>query len=285
MESLTFLHTGSIGDCWAAIPAMKQASLVSGKKVILYLEKDREAFYYEGATHPTRDAENKFVMLNETVINMMIPLFMAQPFIEDVRIWNNEPVNFDLNKIRDTYVGMPSFSINRWYFYVYPNLACDLTKQWMEVPDAEVDLAKGKIIVTRSERYQNEYINYKFLEKYKDEVLFCGTNKEYNLFKLNNDVEVGRLEINNFLELSQAIKQSLFHISNQTQAFQISEGLRHPRIIELCGYAPNVLVHGEDAYDFFAQIALELYVDVLYKKHKNPAIMQGESIIQTQLSD
>ncbi len=266
-ETTSFLHSGSIGDCWAAIPAMKQYHTATGKKVILYLEKDRKAFYYEGATHPTKDAEGNLCMLNEAMINMMIPLFKAQSFIEDVKVWGNEPITVDLNAIRDTYVGMPSFSINRWYFYIYPDLACDLTKQWLFVPDNEKDLARGKIIITRSERYQNEFISYSFLKKYENEILFCGTNKEYNLFCINNDLKVGRLLITNFLELAQAIKQCRFHMSNQTQAFQISEGLRHPRIIELCGFAPNVLVHGEDAYDFLAQKSVEYYVDLLAKKY------------------
>lgn len=273
-EATSFIHSGSIGDCWAAIPAMMEYNRKTGKKVILYLEKDRQAFYYEGATHPTKDAEGKLCMLNEAMINMMIPLFKAQSFIEDVRIWDKEPIHVDLNAIRDRYVGMPAFSLNRWYFYIYPDLACDLTKQWMFVPDNETNLARGKIIITRSERYQNDTINYSFLRKYENEILFCGTNKEYNLFCMDYDLKVGRLIIKDFLELAQAIKQCRFHISNQTQAFQISEGTRHPRIVELCGFAPNVLVHGEDAYDFLAQAALEYYVDLLAKKY--PA--QGEAL-------
>jgi hypothetical protein len=60
----------------------------------------------------------------------------------------------------------------------------------------------------------------------------------------------------------------MFHVSNQTMAFQISQGLKHPRIVELCEFAPNVLVIGEDAYDFFAQSGLEYYVAIMYNKYK-----------------
>jgi hypothetical protein len=160
---------------------------------------------------------------------------------------------------RDTYVGMPSFSINRWYFYVFPDLACDLSNVWLSVPDAEKDFAKGKIMITRSERYLNPTINYSFLKPYEDDLIFCGTMREYNVFCMTYDLNIKKLTINNFLELAQAIKQCKFHITNQTQAFQLSEGQKTPRILELCGAAPNCIPIGEKAYDFFAQEGLECY--------------------------
>lgn len=261
-----FLHSGNIGDVWASIPAMKEFSKKSNKKIVLFLEKDRKAIYYEGATHPTKNDNGEDVMLNEAMINMMIPLLKAQSFIEDVKIWDNEQIHVDLNRIRDTNVGMPNFSINRWYFYVYPDLACDLTKQWLEVPDSEKDIAKGKVIITRSERYRNQYIDYSFIKEYQDDCLFIGTMKEYNNFCMTYDLQIKKLHINNFLEEAQAIKQCKFHLSNQTQAFQLSEGQRTPRLLELCEFAPNVLVNGEDAYDFLSQVSLEYYFKILYNK-------------------
>lgn len=259
METTSFLHTGNIGDSWASIPVMKEYHKQTGKKVILYLEKDHPAEYYQGAVHPTKNSAGDLVMLNQQMIDMMTPLFKAQSFIEDVKVWDKEPVHVDLNKIRTTFVGMPSFSLNRWYFYVFPDLACDLSGIWLEVPNAEKDLAKGKIIVTRSERYLNPRIDYSFLKPYEDDIIFCGTMREYNIFCMSYDLNVRKLLIGNFLELAQAIKQCKFHITNQTQAFQLSEGQKTPRILELCGAAPNCIPIGELAYDFFAQGALQYY--------------------------
>lgn len=266
MGTASFSHTGSIGDAWASIPAMREYYRKTDKKIILYLEKDIKAEYYEGATHPTKDSKGNMCMLNDAMINMMIPLFKEQSFIEDVKVWTDEKIQIPLGMIRETYVGMPNFSINRWYFYVYPDLACDLSGIWLDVPDTEKDYAKGRIIITRSERYRNDRINYMFLKKYEDELLFCGTMREYNNFCMSYDLNVRKLVINNFLELAQSIKQCRFHITNQTQAFQLSEGQKIPRILELCGFAPNCIPIGEDAYDFFAQPALEYYFDLLYKK-------------------
>jgi len=259
METTAFSHTGNIGDVWASIPAMKEFHRKTGKKIILYLEKDIPAYYYEGAIHPTKSEDGKNVMLNQKMIDMMVPLLKEQPFIKDVKTWVDEKIDVPLGSFRDTYVGMPAFSINRWYFYVFPDLACDLSQVWLTVPDAEKDFAKGKIMITRSERYLNPAINYSFLKPYEDELVFCGTMREYNAFCMTHDLNVRKLTINNFLELAQAIKQCKFHITNQTQAFQLSEGQKIPRILELCGDAPNCIPIGDKAYDFFAQQGLESY--------------------------
>lgn len=262
-----FLHTGNIGDCLASLPAMNEYCSKTGKKVLLYLEKDRPAKYYAGATHPTRDPETgTMVMLNQKMIEMLAPLFKAQPCISDCLVWQGEPIGVDLNKIREAGIDTSKGCLSRWYFWAFPDLATDLTKKWLVVPDSEKDLAKGKIIISRSERYTNELIDYSFLRKYDNEIVFIGTDLEYSIFKLRFGLNIQHLIVNDFLELAQAIKQSRFHISNQTMAFQISQGLKHPRILEACSWANNVIPIGEDAYDFYAQKALEYYVDLLYKK-------------------
>lgn len=259
----TFLSSGNAGDSIAAIPAMREFYNKTGIKPILYLRKNVPAWYYDGATHPTKSEDGKQVMLNQQMIDMLIPLFKAQPFFEDVLLYEDQEIGCDLDKIRETYVGMPALSINRWYFYVYPDLACDLTKPWLEIPDSEKDLAKGKILITRTERYQNPNINYEFLKPYEDEIVFAGTMREYNVFCMNYDLNIRKLTVNNFLELAQAVKQCKFHITNQTMANQMSQGIFHPSILEVCGFAPNCIPVGKDRYDFLAQGGLEYYFNKL----------------------
>lgn len=254
----TFLHSGNSGDIIGSLPAIREFYRKTGIKPILYLRKNVEAWYYDGAVHPVKNPETgKNVMLNDAMINMLMPLLKAQPFFEDIRTWTDEPIGCDLDQIRETYVGMPGLSLNRWYFYVYPDLACDLSKPWLEVPDTDKDLAKGKIIITRTERYTNPNISYSFLKSYEDELVFSGTMREYNIFCMTYDLNIRKLTITNFLELAQAIKQSRFHITNQTMANQISQGIFHPSILEVCGFAPNCIPIGENRYDFLAQGGLE----------------------------
>lgn len=258
METNICSHSGNIGDVFAALPAMKGYYAKSGKKISLKLIKDVPAIYYDGAVHPTKNSDGQAVMLNENVIKMMIPLLMEQDCISDVSIWEEgTPTGVELHAIRTTYVGMPNLCINRWYFYVFPDFTINLANKWLQVPDAEKDFAKGKIVVTRSERYLNDRISYEFLKPYEDDIVFAGTMREYNNFCMTFDLNVKKLTINNFLELAQAIKQCKFHMTNQTMAFQISQGLKIPRILETSGMAPNCIPVGENAFDFMAQEGLE----------------------------
>jgi len=264
----SFKSSGNIGDTWAALPAIKTYSEREGRKVFLYLVNGQRANYYEGATHPTKDEEGEEVQLNMDMINMMIPLLKEQPYIEDVRVYNDEDVLCDLDMIRHTYVGMPNFSIQRWYFYVFANLACDLSKDWMTVPDTDKDFAKGKILINRTERYNNPKIDYSFLKPFEDDCLFIGTMREYNNFTMNFDLNIRKVHIDNFLEYAQAVKQSKFYMSNQSQGFQIAEAIHHPRILELCQFAPNVIINGANGYDFFGQVQLEYYFHTLNGNEK-----------------
>jgi len=259
MRPTTFKHAGSIGDILAALPLIREYCRKKNKKAILYLHKDIIAQFPEGTTHPTRNENDVMVLLNDNVISMLLPLLKVQPYLEDVLVYNDEVIDIDLDKMRDTFVNMPYGDISRWYFYVFPDLACDLSETWLTVPNSDRNIAKDKIIVTRTERYNNPQINYSFLKPFEDDILFSGTMREYNNFCMNFDLNIRKLNESNFLELAQAIKQSRFHLSNQTMAFQISQGIKHPRMVEICSYAPNVIPYGKDAFDFYSQLAVEYY--------------------------
>lgn len=265
-----FLHEGTMGDVIAAIPAISEFYRKKGTKVNLYLVNGTTPIYYEGATHPTVDKEGNMVMLNEQMIDMLVPLLEAQECIEYAGVWSGQTIHVNLNKIRDHAKGinLPNGCISRWYFYVFPQMACDLSKVWLTVPETDKDFAKGKIIVSRTERYLNPNIHYRFLKQYENDILFAGTELEHIIFNARFGLNTQRLQINNFLELAQAVNQCRFHISNQTMCFQLSQGLKKPRILEVCSYAQNVYPIGEDAYDFYGQLALEDYVKRLAEKYK-----------------
>jgi hypothetical protein len=243
---------------------MREQYRQTGKKIKLYLKADHPAEYYKGATHPTKNSEGEFVCLNEKMIEMMLPLYRVQPFIDEVKLWEGEPIDWDLNAIRMVNVGMPHTSINRWYFYAFPNLTCDLSEVWMEVPDSEKDFAKGKILINRTERYHaGDHIDFGFIKPFEDDCLFIGTMREYNNFCMNYDLNIRKINVNDFLEYAQAVKQCKFYLSNQSQGFQIAEGLKKPRILETCISATNVTPIGKDAYDFISQHGLEYAFHIL----------------------
>lgn len=265
-KTATARHSGNLGDTLAALPALKEFNAKTGKKIIFYLVIGQKAFYYKGAKHPVKDTGGDNVMLNKYMFDMAKPLLMKQPFIEDVREWKGEEVEINLDIIRETFVNMPYGSISRWYFYIYPDLACDLADKWLTVPSTKKDLAKRKIIINRTQRYLNPLIDYKFLKKYEEHLIFAGVPKEHELFCKKYKIDIPLLKVNNFLELAQAIKQCKVFLGNQSQAFQLAEGQKTPRIVELCYFAPNVIPFGKNGYDFYGQKSLEYYVEKLFNE-------------------
>lgn len=281
-KTTSFLHDGSIGDIICSLASIREYHKKTGKKAVYYMTNGQAAIYYEGATHPTRNKDGVQVMLNEEMIDMLIPLIKSQDYIEDASIHNEQKIDVDFNMIRQTFVNMPNGILSTWYVIVYPDLAFNLAEQYIFVEDSENDLAKGKVVIARTERYQNKSINYSFLKKYEADLIFSGTKKERNLFCMEFDLEIPRLEVTDFYELAQALKQSKGVLSNQTMLMQIAEGLKVPRVVELCSFAPNVTPVGENAYYYYAQSALEYYFHLLngtdkavYKKQENPAELAG----------
>ena len=261
-------HSGSIGDVWASLPAVKKLAELTKKKITYYLRPNIHAYYYDGATHPTKDENGTQVMLNKKMIEMMIPLLEAQPYIQKAEIHTTQPIWVPLTKFRHTEVGMPYHDLRKWYFYTYPNIFCDdLYKPYIFIPDAEKDFAKGKLIVARSERYRNADMNYGFLKQYEGQMIFAGTKLEYVDFCARFDVEMPLLKIDNFLELAQALKQCVGMISNQTMLFQIAEGMKINRMVEICKMAPNVCVQGPNGYESgYNWPSIEYWVGEFFKK-------------------
>lgn len=304
----SFVHCGNTGDAIASLPAIREYYKKTGIKPILYLVKDHPAKYYEGATHPVKNDNGEFVSFNAEMIKLLSPLIKAQPYIEDVREVHIGEVEFvreyaefkdgsraiNLSWIRDRFCNIPYGDIRRWYFMILPELSTDLSVKYLDVSDSQKDLAKGKIIITRTERYRNEQIDYSFLRPYEDSLLFSGTMREYNNFCMQSDLNIQKLNTADFYELAQALQQSKGLISNQTMIFQIAEGLKIPRVVEICPDAPNVIPVGENAFDFLDQVALEVYFHTLNGtmaefvknyKPKSPEQAGADGLQKNKLSD
>lgn len=275
MSILTsMVHCGNTGDVIASLPSIRQFYRKTSIKPTLYLVKDHPAEYYSKEVHhPVSNDKGEFVSLNGDMINKLIPLLECQNYIKEVKPMEIGTLVFaqqyaetmdgqrhiNLSFIRDQFCNIPYGDIRRWYFMIYPDFTCDLSERYIDIPDSGKDLAKGKIIICRTDRYTNPNLDYSFLKPYEDNLVFAGTVREYNNFCMTFDLEIPKLHDNNFLELAQALKQSKGLISNQTMIFQIAEGLKIPRAVEICSFAPNVIPTGENAFDYLAQGALEVH--------------------------
>ena len=151
-----------------------------------------------------------------------------------------------------------NFDNARWFFHV-AGVQYDLVEPYLDVKPNE--LIKDKIVIHRTFRYRNYFINYKFLNNYKN-LLFIGINNEYEDLKK----EIGNLEFHNckdFLEMAMLIKSCKFFIGNQSVGYDIAEALKVPRLLEGCPYFPVIKPHGKRAYDFFYQVHFEKWFNHL----------------------
>ena len=269
MSTINVKFSGNAGDCITLLPAIREYYRKFGKKSVLLYRLDIKAFYYNNAKHPVIGPDGDSVMMKRKMFETLRPLLLAQEGIEDVRVFNGEEIKLDFDLLYINNVNKPLGSINRWPFYIYPNLACDLTAPWITVPELGEDLAKGKILVCRTERYRINMVHWFFLRQFEKELLYVGLESEHENFCREFGLNIGFLKTKNFLTLAQAMKQCRFFLSNQTAAYQIAEGLKIPRIVESCAEFPNVIPVGDKAYDFKDQKSLEYYFNFLYNETKD----------------
>jgi len=269
MKQLTkitkYKHSANAGDLIASLAGVKQLAHDKNKKANYYQKIGQEAQYYQGAVHPTKNDKGVEVSMNDHMFDMLKPLIEAQPYINSFEKYEGQDIDINLDDIRRYRVNMPFGSIQRWYFYVYPQLACDLSKKWIFNTDYD-ESYKDTIIINRTQRYRNPQLNYFFLKDYQDKLLFTGTKHEHELFCQEWKLDIPYLKINNFLELTNILASCKFFIGNQSFVYNISEAMKIPRILELCDFAPNCIPYGKNGYDFYHQPSLEYYFKKLNKQ-------------------
>lgn len=267
MEFLTLKHSMPCGDLLASLPGLKKVWEDTGKKWIIYQRVDLQYgdMYgaYSGAVYSIKNEAGVPVTMNKATFEALKPLLLYQEYIEDFREWSGEQVDYDFDLLRQMDTTMPYGSINRWPWYVWPEMASDLSKPWLDV-DKRARTFNSFILVNRTERYNNMLISYSFLRKYKDRVFFVGLPDEHIKFNQQHNLNIGAVDAMNLEDVAEVMKNCRLFIGNQSACFQIAEGLKIPRLLECCKQIPNVIGSGPGFYDFINQRSLEYYVDKLY---------------------
>lgn len=217
--------------------------------------------------HPIK-FEGEQVSMNERMFNFLRPLFLAQEFIEDFRIWEGEPIDYDMDALKETFLVMPYGSLNRWLLYVFPELSCDLSDRWISA-DLKFDKRVcEKICITRTSRWRNHLISYFFLKEFRDELLFLGLPEEAQEFATEWGFDIDCYVGDDAADIASVLLQSRFFICNQTMTYQIAEGLKIPRLLERFPPLPHVIPEGANGYDFANQKGLETLFHKLYNQTK-----------------
>lgn len=277
MGIITFRHSKPAGDLLAALAGIKKVCEDTDSKAIIVQRLGFKGIGFLGAIHPFQDEQGDTITMNKYMFDMLRPLIVAQDYIEDFIVYEGQEIDYDLDKsIQETFTNQPKGSLNRWLFYVYPQMSCDLSKAWITADLLErnyenIEFEKksfiyyhDKIVITQTDRYKNHVINYFFLKKYEQHIVFSGLPNEHENFCKQWGLNVPLLEVNNFLELAVILKSCKFLLSNATMIFQIAEGLKIPRLLEICPMMPNVIPISENSYDFYHQSHCEFLFEKLF---------------------
>ena len=253
-KTISFLHYGHLGDIINSLPVIKEIS--KHKKCNLYIQKDKPI-----PDHViTKDHPFGSVYLTKNSISKMLPLLRNQKYLEKVEIYENQEITIDLNFFRELPINFNIDSV-RWYSHLtgcFP----DLSIKYLEVN--EYQKFKDYIVIMRSLRRQNQFIDYSFLSSYKN-IVFVGLKNEfYNLKNKINNLEY--YDSKDFLELAEIINNSKFFIGNLSFGYALAEALKVPRLLESGPNFPLVYPNGQNAYDFYFQYHFEKLVKELYFK-------------------
>lgn len=270
-------HSVNLGDLIYSLWGLRAVARRHNAKIQLYQWLDRDAFYYDGAEHPTKTDGGKNVTMNKKMFDMVKPLIESLDFIHSFEIYDCQKVALDLDRCRRMSVNIPYGDIRRWIMYADPELQADTSEKVIDLPsclvkslgsvvvdDDVVDKVRCQIIANRTSRYRNEAIHYGFLQHQPLRVYFAGTMEEYAEFQSHVPKAV-YLPIRNFLELAIYINVAKVFIGNQSFCFSLAEAMKTPRVLEVCSFAPNVIPSGPNGFDFYNQESAEWLVNELIK--------------------
>ena len=251
-KTISFLHYGHLGDIINSLPVIKELS--KDKNCILYIQKEKPIPQHViSKDHPFGS-----VYLSENSILKMLPLLKKQKYLEKVEIYENQNIDIDLNFFRNLPINFNIDSV-RWYFHLtgcFP----DLSTNYLEVE--QHSKFKDYLVIMRSLRRQNQFIDYSFLSGYKN-IVFIGLENEFNDLRK----KIGNLEYydsKDFLELAMIIMNSKLFIGNLSFGYALAEALKVPRLLESGPNFPLVYPNGNHAYDFYFQNHFEDLVKKLY---------------------
>ncbi len=254
-NELNFVHSGHLGDLIYSFPVVKEIAKTHKCNFYVRINKKMPLNY---PNHPSGN-----VYLDERIVNLVLPLIKNQSFINKCGIYKNEKINLDLDFFREIPIDIRFHSV-RWYMHL-TGVQPDMNSPFLE--SNEHKSIKNNIIIVRSPRYRNDFINYKFLNNIKDKIICIGLKQEYeDLRKHINHLEF--YDCKDFFELSQIIKSSRLFIGNECFAYSVAEGLKVPRLLEASPDFPVVFPIGNKGYDFYHQIHFEKLFNKLYEETK-----------------
>ena len=248
-KTLNFAHAGHMGDLIYSLSIVKELSKNYSCNFFIVTNKKVEQNYLD---HPSGN-----VFINDRAAKLLLPLLKKQDYLNQVKIYKDEDIDINFDLFRKVPINLNFHSI-RWFSHLV-GVPIKMSEKFLNV--SENNDVKNKIVILRTKRYRNPFINYQFLNQKKN-LMFIGLKDEFN--DLKKDVpNLEFYDCKDFLEMAEIINSSKFFIGNQCLAYAIAEGLKVNRLLEASPESPFVFPVGGNGYDFYHQTHFEKYFNIL----------------------
>lgn len=206
MSGQSFKHSGKIGDLIYSLPLVRQ--LGGGA---LYL------------------CPNEFLSFSVETCHWLLPLLEEQPCINEVKIWNGEPVVWDLDQFRyDPFTWRTN--IVKQHFDAFKVDQKQPNDAWLTI---DADKPHGRAVFSRSLRRTQIPGFWQFFHNLFPDAMFVGTRAEHEAMeRLIGPIEYE--ETVDALELAKVIAGAPCFVGNQSGPYAIAEGNK-----EATGAAPR----------------------------------------------
>ena len=231
---ITVKHSGNIGDIIYSLPTVKHLSEIRDSPINFILNVNDE-------------------FMNMSLTNVLLPLLNHQTYIHHVELYNNQVIDYDLDKFREIHRGGDNLGKSHADLFNFD--ATILNNQSLFVSDdITYDFKNYDIIINRTSRYQNNIFPWDYLlnTEYRNLTkCFVGLPHEYEnfiqTFNLNN---IDYIITTDLLQVAYLIKNSKIFIGNCSAPYAIAETMKHQSIQESCTWCLSCLYPRNNAHYF-----------------------------------
>jgi glycosyltransferase involved in cell wall biosynthesis len=244
---LKFHHSGDLGDIIYCLPFIRQ---MGGGVLILSAD-------YNQMEIRCPMTYNKAMAIRE--------LLMGTDYLYDIQFSLSRPVDidYDLNQFRTFFIKwgdgrytqsqidiLKKITLTQLYRCTIDNT---IDKNFDQLPwlkfDNKIVISDKPIIINRTERYPNAKFPWKsIVQEYHDQILFVGTQKEYELFAQQYGT-VDYYKTDKLIDLANVLSGAKLFIGNQSFPYSLVESMKITSIQETSvDLVPNCLFRRHNSY-------------------------------------
>jgi hypothetical protein len=230
----TFKHSGDMGDVIWSLPTIR--ALGGG---VLYLDPEG------GLKSPlVKWTGRDHTRLTAATIQAAIPLLRLQPYLEDIRLWEGQDVEFDLDLFRQ-HVRFNNLADSHLHAFKLP--PTERETAWIRV-DQPTTIPGRPLVIARNLRYHgNDAFWETYLPQIKDRAVFIGSPREHDIFVYTFGHDVPYYPTPDLLALARVLAGSQQFMSNQGLPHAIAEGMKINLVNEYCRLYPAAIFKRQGA--------------------------------------